>query len=179
MTGEEAYSVAARIKALGLSYFPRSPETLTELGKLIAPLNSDQGDDLIAALSQWSQWDMGKFSRCVAAFTSTRPRPAYEPEPPPPYTLDDVAQAERDSLTVPDTHPLYRKTSRQWVKAITEQFGAGHVSTVPPLLDKNVRIILAGLILAGKLKPMKPPEESPNVPRTRKPGRPIQHHTRR
>lgn len=152
MTPDEAYTLATRIKALGLSYFPKSPQTLVELGTALQPLRADQADDLVSIVAQWSQWDVGKFSRAIAALrATTRSQPREkQPEKPPP-TAEELAAAELQAEAISRRSPVYQEVSRQWIQYITAQFGEGHSTSLSPFLDKNIRCRMTVLILAGKL----------------------------
>jgi hypothetical protein len=152
MRPDEAYDLANRIKALGLAYFPKVPQTLIETGTALQPLRTTQGDELVQELSQWSQWDVGKFTRCVAAFkAAAKAQPKEETRRPPVSTPEQVEAAQHYADTLPEEHPVYQAVKLRWIRRITQMFGEGHTAAAPPLLDRNVRLQLLVLTLAGKL----------------------------
>lgn len=171
MTPDEAYTLAIRIKSLGLAYFPKSPQTLIELGTNLQPLRADQANDVVLILTQWSQWDVGKFSRAIAALRAAdRSKPKEEKPEKPPHTAEQVAAAEHQAEAIPEDSQVYQEVCRQWVKTITEQFGEGHASRKSPLLEKNLRLRLITLILAGRL---------PTIDSEREPSRHSERHEKR
>ena len=159
MTPETAYDYAKRVKAIGLAFFPREPESLANIGTEFVALTEDQGDKVIRAMSARSKWDPAEFTRLVASVRITRTTKPFERDDhygrvlqwSQQLSVGTVQQISNDAgraaATMPTDDPLYHKAEAQLRRNVTSVFGDDHRSLSPDYLEHNTRSQLAYMLL--------------------------------